>query len=145
MKTKSFFVIILLLCSLSSFAVAQRFFAFPITPSGILTGKYNEHGNSIADTISSDEARSISMIDGLYFDTGTGPVKLNIKEFQLTIYSNDDSITVKGTSMFISSEMKKAMQKVKSGDKIYFEGILAEVPLPSVNMTAPSLISFVIR
>jgi hypothetical protein len=66
--------------------------------------------------------------------------KLRIISFTLTINHNDNLIEVQGKSNLLSADMKKYINNMLSGNKLYFENIKAKLPdgstrtLSSINL-----------
>lgn len=111
---------------------AQRIFPVAVTSDGLLLGKYksaNDATNPIPDTISLNEARNIAAINGIYIDDQEHLQKVEISDFQLKIVGKGDEITVLNKGQILTDESKHQLGQIKSGSKLFFEGINAKFPI----------------
>jgi hypothetical protein len=107
---------------------ADDVYPVAISKYGMLVGKYKitpDAKNSIPDTISLEEAKSIFALNAYYIDKKDGPHKLNISEFQMTIINNIDTTKLISKSEMLSEELLSKIKNLKSGANLYFEGIIA--------------------
>jgi len=114
---------------ISQFANAQQVYPAVVTNNGILFGKYrtaNDATNPLPDTISLEEAKSIIAINAIYVDKEQKLSRIKILDYQMTIFEKGDTSTIKNNSEVLSSVMKERLDKVKSGAKLFFEGIKAD-------------------
>ncbi len=124
---------------------AQRDYQLAICANGILLGGYNRTLHSIPDTISIEDAKSIFMIDALWIQKDRIASRIIIEEFQMTIYDKADSISVKSYSPYLTDEMKNNLNKIKSGSKLFFEGIIGRVSTSADNAMTLTFLPFIIR
>jgi hypothetical protein len=127
---KSFLKIFLfaLLISSKAFGQAQAFAVSSI--SGILESKfiigYNPDDsrlrsvNSVADTISPEEAVSILALEVIGMDTNKIMYKFRVKNFEMILQNANDTLTLKSDSGFLTDEMKNALKKIRPQTEIYF-------------------------
>jgi hypothetical protein len=135
MAMKNFLKIFLvaLLMSAKVFAQTQAFAISSV--SGILESKYKvtyfrgdkhmRNNNSVADTISMEEAQSIFTLNALGIDTNKILNKLQVKDFTMLLDYAGDTASFKSNSEMLTAEMKTALKKIKPGTTIYFEYIRA--------------------
>ncbi len=144
---KKHIALTLLLITLS---IVSTFAQYPhsvaVSQHGILLGKSKitpDTRNSIPDTISLEEVKSIFAINSFYIDKHSGPQRLIITGFQMTVRDSGGSKSVTGNSEFLNEEQITLLNTVKSGQLVYFEGILGRSTDGSSFSTIP--LSFFIR
>jgi hypothetical protein len=123
MKTSIALFILLLFISI---AKGQSFYPIAITKSGMIPGKIKktiETSNSIPVPITAETARSITALNVLAVNKDYSISLATVSSFQLTILEATDSSTMQSDGENFSKEMFDRITKVKSGAKIYFEGI----------------------
>jgi hypothetical protein len=117
---------------LSSYATnAQFVYPVAVTNHGILFGKYktfDEATHILPDTISPEEAKDIFALNAIEITREKKLTAWKVLKFQMTIIDNGDTTTIKNTGEMLSPEMKERLNKIKSGAKLYFEGIQAGYP-----------------
>ena len=127
---------ILLLFLLVSFSSkAQNWYAVAIADSGILTVKYKftiDTGNSLIDTISLDQARSIRAINALSIVKDVNNPRrqvierVKVSKFEITISDKEElnKSYFLGTSEILTNEMQEDLRKMSPGAMLVFEGIV---------------------
>ena len=118
---------------------AQNWYAVAISDSGILTVKYKftiDTGNSLADTISLAQARSIRAINALCI---VGDVhnprrqvieRIKVSKFEMTIRDNEElrKSYFLETSETLTKEMREELGELRPGSFLVFEGISVITP-----------------
>ncbi len=124
--------IILLFLSSFSFlgytCLAQDIYPVAVCKSGILLDKYkteNNATNPLPDSISIEEAKSIFALNIISVQHDRKIKKERLIQYQMTIVENEQTTTLTNNTELLSEEMILRLSKIKSGSKIYFEGILA--------------------
>ena len=131
---KIFLMIFLVMMILSAKTFAQTQ-AFAVCNTGILESKYridynpndrNQRAvNSIADTISLEEAQSIFALNVIGRDTNKIFCKLSVRDFDMFIKTGTDTATYWCKGEMLTAEMKEALKKIRPGTEIFFERINA--------------------
>ena len=133
MKRKLFLFLVIITLAIPT--LAQHRYPVAVTHSGILLGKYKTTGpdesrstNPLPDTISVKQAKEIFALNGILINREKHIEKLDIAEFQLTIFSEIDSISIINETGILSPEAKNIINNISSGSKLIFEGINAIHP-----------------
>ena len=121
----------MMLLSAKTFAQTQAFAISSI--SGILESKFQitragenmYNVNSVADTITLEEAQNIFALNVIGHDTNKKLVKLTVKDFAMFLQKGADTATYYSHSEMLPDEMKSVLKKIKPGTEIYFEYIRA--------------------
>jgi hypothetical protein len=120
-----------ILLLISQMTNAQHVYPAAITNNGILFGKYrtaNGATNSLPDTISLEDAKNIIAINAIHIDKEQKLYRIKVADYQMTIFEKGDTTTIKNNSEMLSQVMKERLSKIKSGAKLFFEGIRTEFP-----------------
>ncbi len=108
---------------------AQDIYPVAVCKSGILLDKYkteNNATNPLPDYISIEEAKSIFALNIISVQHDRKIKKERLIQYQMTIIYNElSTTTTTNNTDLLSEEMKSCLSRIKSGSKIYFEGILA--------------------
>lgn len=121
----------LILLLISQMTNAQQVYPAAVTNNGILFGKYktaNDAINPLPDTIFLEEAKNINAINAIFIDKEQKLFRINVVDYQMTIFEKGDTITMKNRSEMLTQAMKERLDNIKSGAKLFFEGIRAEFP-----------------
>lgn len=107
---------------------AQEFYPVALSSRGILLDKYkteNDATNPLPDSISREEAKNIFALNIISVQNDRKIKKEKVIRYQMTIVENEQTTTLTNNTELLSEEMILRLSKIKSGSKIYFEGILA--------------------
>jgi hypothetical protein len=124
---------------------AQHVYPAAVTNNGIMFGKYrtaNDATNSLPDTISLTEAKSIFAINAIYIDKEQKLYRIKVVDYQMTVHEKGDTITIKNNAEMLSKQMKERLNKIKPGAKLYFEDIHAE--FPNKDLRSVIILSFIV-
>jgi hypothetical protein len=124
-KTLIFLVLSAVISFFNAAAIAQQITTdttqkAPVASvAGVTTGEIGKDALLKADSLICSEKNSI------------------IVSYTLTVNTNRDLIEKKGTNSLLTGEMKKIIDKLLPGNKIYFEDIKARFPDGSIRVLSP--------
>jgi hypothetical protein len=145
MKTLKKIITIVILLLSSHLVNAQPVYAAAITTDAILFGKYIrtiDTENSKLDTISMNDAKNIFTINAIAIEKSRFMNRMKVIDYQMTICDHGDTTIIKNNTEKLSKTMIDQLQRIKSGSKIYFEGIKAE--FQNGDTRSLTLLSFIV-
>ena len=80
------------------------------------------------DSISVEDARNIYSLNILKPDAQKEFSRAIVKSFKMSLYSKTGEHVLSSSTEMITPEMKELLQTVQSGDKLYFEFIVGQMP-----------------